>query len=62
MKAYKIRSLIYLSLFIIAAVVYYHMEQQDNFQNSILVSQTADLQTEGQSSNEVKEELEEDLK
>ncbi len=62
MKAYKIRSLIYLSFFIIAAVVYYHIEQKENFQNTILISQTADLQTDGQSSKEVKEELEEDLK
>ncbi|MEO0573270.1 MAG: hypothetical protein AAF039_16300 [Bacteroidota bacterium] len=62
MKAYKIRSLIYLSCFIIAAVVYYHIEQEENFQNSVLASQTADLQTEDQSSKEVEEELAEDLK
>lgn len=62
MKAYKIRSLFYLSCFIIAAVIYYHMEQQENFQNSILASQTAEFQTEDQPSKEVDEELGEDLK
>lgn len=62
MKAYKIRSLIYLCCFITAAVVYYHMEQKENFQNSILVSQTADLQPEDQSPEDVNEEIEEGLK
>lgn len=62
MKAYKIRSLFYLSCFIIAAVVYYNIEQRENFRNSIPTAQTADLQTEDHSSQDVKEELEEDLK
>ena len=52
MKAYKIRSLIYLSCFIIAAVVYYHMEQDENFQNSFLSAQTADIEAEELPSDE----------
>lgn len=46
MKAYKIKSLIYLSCFIIAAVVYYNFEQHEIFQNSILASQTAEMEAE----------------
>lgn len=46
MKTYKIKSLIYLSCFIIAAIVYYHIEQGENFQHTILSSQTADIQPE----------------
>ena len=56
MKAYKVRSLLYLSGFIIAAVFYYHFEQQENFQNTILSSQTADLQTEDHSPSPESEE------
>ena len=62
MKAYKIRSLIYLSCFVIAAFFYYNLEQREHFQNSILTSQTADLQPEDQPSKEIIEEHEEDLK
>lgn len=52
MKAYKIRSLIYLSFFIIAAVVYYHIEQDETFLNEISSAQTADLEAEGHTSDE----------
>jgi len=52
MKAYKIRSLIYLSCFIIAAVVYYHIEQDENFENSFLSAQTADIESEELTSDE----------
>ena len=46
MKAYKIRSLIYLTCFITAAVVYYHIEEKELLESSILTSQTADIQAE----------------
>lgn len=49
MKAYKIRSLIYLSCFIVAAVVYYQIEQDEKLQNSQLSPQTAELQIEDES-------------
>jgi len=61
MKAYKVRSLLYLSGFIIAAVVYYHIEQQQKFQNTILNFQSADLHPEDTSSNEESKEMDNDL-
>lgn len=56
MKAYKIRSLIYLSCFIIAAVFYYDMEQKELFQNSILASQTSEIQPEDDLTEDVIDE------
>lgn len=61
MKAYKVRSLIYLSCFIIAAVVYYHMEQNENFQSALLTSKTADLHPEDHLSAEQNEEADKGL-
>ena len=61
MKAYKIKSLLYLSCFIIAAVVYYHIEQNENFQNGLLTSQTADLQSEDRPSDKEKEAIDQEL-
>jgi hypothetical protein len=57
MKAYKIKSLLYLSCFIIAAVVYYQIEQDENFQNSILSGRTADLEAEDHPSEENLEDV-----
>ncbi len=48
MKAYKIKSLIYLSVFVAAAIVYYHVEQNEIFENGVLNSQLADLEAEDQ--------------
>ena len=55
MKAYKIRSLIYFGCFVAAAVVYYNIEQNEVFQNSILSSQVADIEAE-ENQEEGKEE------
>ena len=60
MKAYKIRSLVYLTCFIIAAVVYYHMEEE-LLPQSIFTSQTADIQAED-SPEELISDNEDDLK
>ncbi|BFP41789.1 hypothetical protein FGF1_26340 [Flavobacteriaceae bacterium GF1] len=57
MKAYKVKSLIYLGCFIVAAVVYYQIEQDQKFQNSILASQTAQLEAQDQPEEEKKEEV-----
>ncbi|UOY05082.1 hypothetical protein L0P88_14095 [Muricauda sp. SCSIO 64092] len=57
MKAYKVKSLIYLGCFIVAAVVYYHIEQDQKFQNSFLASQTAQLEAQDQPEEEKKEEV-----
>ena len=46
MKAYKIKSLIYLSIFIAAAAVYYHMEQNQMLQDTLFTSSVADLEVE----------------
>ena len=46
MKTYKIKSLIYLSIFVTAAVVYYHMEQSETFQDTLLTSSVAELEVE----------------
>ena len=48
MKAYKIKSLVYFSAFVAAAIVYYHIEQNEIFQNSTLNSQLAELEAEDQ--------------
>ncbi|MGD1947080.1 MAG: hypothetical protein ACFB0A_12670 [Croceivirga sp.] len=50
MKAYKIRSLFYLTCFIFAAVVYYQIEEDKKLQDTLLNSQTADLQIEDETS------------
>ena len=57
MKAYKVKSLIYLGCFIVAAVVYYQIEQDQKFQNSFLASQTAQLEAQDQPEEEKKEEV-----
>ncbi len=46
MKAYKIKSLIYLSIFIAAAAVYHHMEQNQMLQDTLSTSSVADLEVE----------------
>ncbi len=61
MKAYKIRSLVYLTCFIIAAVVYYHMEEE-LLPQSIFTSQTADIQAEDSPEEELISDNEDDLK
>ena len=57
MKAYKVKSLIYLGCFTVAAVFYYQIEQDQKFQNSILASQTAQLEAQDQPEEEKKEEV-----
>jgi len=56
MKAYKIKSLIYLSCFVTAAVVYYDMEQKEKFQNLISSAPTTDIQSNELPTDEEKEE------
>ncbi len=46
MKAYKIKSLIYLSIFVAAAAVYYQMEQNQMLQDTLSTSSVADLEVE----------------
>ena len=60
MKAYKIKSPLYLSGSIIAAVVYYQIEQEENFQQGLITSPTADLQAEDDISEQESEETEND--
>ncbi len=55
MKTYKIKSLIYLSIFVASAVVYYHVEQSETLQNTLLTSSVADLEV--QQPNELEEEV-----
>lgn len=50
---YKIKSLIYLSCFVVAAVIYNSVEREDNFQNQ-LHSKTV-VETEFEDANELKE-------
>ena len=59
MKTYKIRSLIYLSVFIAAAAIYYHMEQNEMLQNTLLTSSVADLEAEQTSELEGEEDTKE---
>jgi len=62
MKTYKIKSLIYLGVFIAAAFVYYQVEQDAEFKNSLFTSQTADLDVEPSKLDDSEKELEDDLK
>ncbi|NKI31835.1 hypothetical protein [Croceivirga thetidis] len=57
MKAYKIRSLIFFSCFVIAAIVYYQFEQQENFKEQFNPSEVVDLETEDAESLEEDELL-----
>ena len=56
MKSYKIRSLIYFGCFVAAAVVYYNIEQNEFFQNSILSSQVVDVEPEENQEKENEED------
>lgn len=60
MKAYKIKSLFFLASFMIAAVVYYNLEQQENyFQSQFTPEQMAELEAEDDSLDQ--DQLEEEL-
>ena len=50
---YKIKSLIYLSCFVVAAIIYNSVEREDHFQNQ-LNSKTV-VETEFEDTNELKE-------
>ncbi|WP_350287863.1 hypothetical protein [uncultured Croceitalea sp.] len=54
MKAYKVKSLIYLSCFVAAAVYYYNTEQQDNFKDQLASATVAE--TEFQDASELETE------
>ncbi|MEM8510029.1 MAG: hypothetical protein AAF717_19510 [Bacteroidota bacterium] len=56
MKAYKIRSLIYLSIFIAAAAVYYHIEQNEILQDTLFISSVTELEVEPAVELEAQEE------
>jgi len=60
MKTYKVKSLIYLSCFVIAAVFYYNFEQHEIFQSSILASQTAEMEAEDAPKDDNTEETKKD--
>ena len=59
MKAYKIKSLIYLSIFVAAAAVYYHMEQNEMLQDTLFTSSVADLEVDPPTELESEEEAQE---
>lgn len=59
MKAYKIKSLIYLSIFVAAAAVYYHMEQNEMLQDTLFTSSVADLEVDSPTELESEEEAQE---
>lgn len=44
MKAYKIRSLLFFSCFVIAAIAYYNFEQQEKFEDKFTPSEMVDLE------------------
>ena len=48
MKTYKIKSLIYLSCFVLVAVAYHQIEQNENFQKLLVQGHTAELEAEDQ--------------
>ncbi|MEM1340448.1 MAG: hypothetical protein AAF634_10875 [Bacteroidota bacterium] len=56
MKAYKIRSFIYLSIFIAAAAVYYHIEQNEILQDTLFISSVTELEVEPAVELEAQEE------
>ncbi len=43
---YKIKSLIYLSCFVVASFIYYGIEQEDKFQNQILSEELVETEFE----------------
>lgn len=61
MKTHKIKSLIYLSAFVVCAVVYYQMEQNEAYNDVMSTSQTADMQAEDLSSEDDDEQMESEL-
>ncbi len=48
MKTYKIKSLVYFSGFLLAATLYYVIEQKQNFDEQLQASQMVDLAVEEQ--------------
>lgn len=46
MNAQKIKSLFFFCSFVVAAIVYYNVEQKDSFNPHMDMSQTADLQVD----------------
>ena len=59
MKTYKIKSLVYFSGFLLAATIYYIIEQKQNFDEQLQASQMVDLAVEEQLQEAQEDSIEE---
>ena len=60
MKTYKIKSLIYFCCFLVASLVYYQIEQDDQFQEQLISSEV--VETDMQDLDEIEEDILEEQK
>lgn len=58
MKSYKIKSLVYFTCFLTAAVFYYHFEKENNLQQQLITANVADTDFEDAEKPELKTENE----